>query len=74
MASIEVAEDVDILLDDLEKRTGKPKAFYIREAILNYVDELKDIEIAEQRYADLIAGRSHTMPLEEVMKRYGMED
>jgi RHH-type rel operon transcriptional repressor/antitoxin RelB len=70
MASIELADDVDVLLDDLEKRTGKSKAFYVREAVLNYVEELKDVEIAEQRYADLLAGRSHTVPLEKVMRRY----
>jgi len=73
MPTVEVTEDVENLLEDLEKRTGKSKAFYVREAILAYIEDLKDIEIAEQRYEDLQAGRSHTVPLEEVMKRYGME-
>ncbi len=73
MPSVEVPEDVESLLKDLEKRTGKPKSFYLREAVLAYIEELKDIEIAEQRYEDLLAGRSHTVPLEEVIRGYGMD-
>jgi len=46
----------------------------VREAILEHLDDLEDVYLAEKRLEDLRAGRSHTVPLEEVMKDYGVED
>lgn len=60
-------------LDDLAKATGRTKTFYAREAILEYLDDLEDIYLAEKRLEDIRAGRTQTVPLEEVIKRYGME-
>ena len=39
-----------------------------------HLDDLEDLYLAEQRLVDLRAGKSGTVPLEEVMKRYGMDD
>ena len=47
---------------------------YITEAILEHLDNLEDVYLAEKRLEDIRAGRSKTVPLEEVMKRYGLED
>ena len=59
---------------DRSKETGRTKSFYVREAILEHLDDLEDIYLAEQRLADIQAGRVKTIPLEEVMKEYGMVD
>jgi RHH-type rel operon transcriptional repressor/antitoxin RelB len=61
-------------LQALAARTGRTAAFYIREAIEEHLDDLEDIYLAEQELEQIHAGRSQTVPLEEVMKRYGMED
>jgi RHH-type rel operon transcriptional repressor/antitoxin RelB len=53
--------------------TGRTKTFYAREAILEHLDNLEDLYLAEQRLIDIRAGKTQTVPLEEVMKRYGME-
>jgi RHH-type rel operon transcriptional repressor/antitoxin RelB len=58
----------------LAQETGRTKSFYVREAILEHLDDLEDIYLAEQRLADIHAGRVKTIPLEEVMKRYEMVD
>ena len=42
-------------------------------AIREHLDDLEDLYLAEQRLIEIRAGRSQTVPLEEVMKRYGME-
>ena len=47
---------------------------YVREAILEHLDGLEDIYLAEKRLADIRQGRSKTIPLEDVMKRYDLED
>jgi RHH-type rel operon transcriptional repressor/antitoxin RelB len=72
--SIRLPQEVEHRLDALSQQTGRSKSFYVKEAILEHLDNLEDIYIAEQRLEDLRAGRTYTIPLEEVMKRYGMEN
>ncbi|MEO5379174.1 MAG: hypothetical protein H7832_15560 [Magnetococcus sp. DMHC-6] len=72
--SIQLPDDVSIRLRDLEQLTGNSKAFYIIEAIRDHLDDLENVYIAEQRLLNIRAGRSQTVPLEDVMKRYGMEN
>jgi RHH-type rel operon transcriptional repressor/antitoxin RelB len=74
MLAIRLPEAIEKRLDALAKETGRTKSFYVREAILEHLDDLEDIYIAEKRLADIRAGRSTTVSLEEVMKRYGMVD
>jgi RHH-type rel operon transcriptional repressor/antitoxin RelB len=74
MLAIRLPEEIEKRLDALAKETGRTKSFYVREAILEHLDDLEDIYIAEKRLADIRAGRSRTVSLEEVMKRYGMVD
>ena len=43
------------------------------EAICAHIDDLEDLYLAEQRLIDLRAGKTRAVPIEEVMKRYGLE-
>ena len=74
MLAIRLTEEIENRLEALAKATGRTKTFYAREAILEHLDDLEDIYIAEQELADIHAGRVKTIPLEEVMKEYGMVD
>ncbi|HUN00051.1 MAG TPA: TraY domain-containing protein [Halothiobacillus sp.] len=60
-------------LEALAKATGRTKTFYAREAILEYLDDLEDLYLAERELEAIRSGQSKTTPLEEVMQRYGME-
>lgn len=71
--SIRLPDDITARLQNLATKTGRSKTFYMTEAILEHLDDLEDLYLAEQRLIDIRAGRSKTIPLEEVMKRYGME-
>lgn len=73
MLAIRLPVEVETRLEALAQATGRTKTFYAREAILEHLDDLEDLYLAEQRLIDVRAGRSQTIPLEEVMKRYGME-
>ncbi len=73
MLAIRLPADVEARLDALAKATGRTKTFYAREAILKHLEDLEDLYLAEQRLIESRAGRSESLPLEEVMKRYGME-
>ena len=72
--SLRLPEEIGVRLDNLAERTGRSKTFYVREAILRYLEDMEDIYIAEQRLADLRAGRSRTFSVEEVRAELGLDD
>jgi RHH-type rel operon transcriptional repressor/antitoxin RelB len=74
MLALRLPEDIENRLERLAKATGRTKSFYAREAILEHLDDLEDLYLAEQRLLDIRAGRTQTIPLEDLMKRYGLED
>ena len=57
----------------LAERTGRSKTFYIFEAIREHLDDLEDLYLAEQRLIDIQSGKCQTIPLENVINRYGLE-
>lgn len=71
--SIRLPSDVENRLKNLAAQTGRTKSFYITEAICEYIEDLEDLYLAEQRLIEIRAGRSKTVPLGKVMKRYGLE-
>ena len=72
--SLRLPDEVSRRLQQLADLTGRSKTFYMIEAIREHLDDLDDLYLAEQRLIDLRAGKSQTLPLEEVMKRYGLDD
>jgi RHH-type rel operon transcriptional repressor/antitoxin RelB len=74
MLAIRLPEDIEKRLAALAKETGRTKSFYVREAVLEHLDDLEDLYMAEQRLREIREGKVKTIPLEEVMKEYGMVD
>lgn len=74
MLAIRLPEEIEIRLENLAKATGRTKTFYAREAILEYLEDMEDLYIAEQRMADIKAGRSKTYTLDEVKIGLGLAD
>ncbi len=73
MLAIRLPGKIEKRLERLAKRTGRTKTYYAREAILQYLDELEDIYFAEKELEAVRSGRSQTVPLEQVMRRYDLE-
>jgi RHH-type rel operon transcriptional repressor/antitoxin RelB len=71
--SIRLPEEIETRLQNLAAATGRSKTFYATEAILEHLADLEDLYLAEQRLIDIRSGKTKTVPLEEVMKRHGME-
>ena len=63
MLALRLPPEIESRLDKLSKLTGRSKSYYAREAILEHLDDLEDIYLAEQRLADHRAGRSEAVPL-----------
>jgi RHH-type rel operon transcriptional repressor/antitoxin RelB len=72
MLAIRLPAEIEDRLEALAKATGRTKTYYAREAILEYIDDLEDVYLAEKRLEDIRSGRKKTVPLEKVMKRHGM--
>jgi RHH-type rel operon transcriptional repressor/antitoxin RelB len=71
--SLRLPDEVTQRLERLAALTGRSKTFYMVEAIREHIDDLEDLYLAEQRLIDHRAGKTQAVPLEEVMKRYGLE-
>ena len=71
--SLRLPDDVSQRLQNLAQMTGRSKTYYMVEAIREHLDDLEDLYLAEQRLIDIRSGKTQTVPLEEVMKRYGLE-
>jgi len=73
MLTIRLPDSIEKRLAELAKRTGRTKTFYAREAILRYIEDLEDAYDAERALERIRMGKGKTIPLEDAMKRYGME-
>ena len=74
MLAIRLPEEIEHRLESLAKATGRTKTFYAREAILEHLDDLEDLYLAEQRLIDNRAGRTKTVTLDEVERDLGLAD
>ena len=72
--SVRLHEELEQRLNILAAETGRSKAFYIREAVEEYIDDLEDIYLAEKRLESIRAGKSRTYTLEEVGARLDLAD
>ena len=71
---IRIPKSIGQRLDTLAKRTGRTKTFYIREAILDHLDDLEDIYFAEKVLERVRSGEEPVSSLDEVEHRLGLED
>ena len=74
MLAIRLPEEIEQRLDALAKRTGRTKSYYVRQAILEQLDDLEDFYLAEKAWQEVESGKGKLIPLEQIVKRYGLED
>lgn len=74
MLVIRLPQSIEKRLEKLARRTGRTKTFYVREAILEHLDDLEGSYLAERILARIRSGKEQTIPLEDALKRYGLED
>lgn len=70
MLAIRLPEAVERRLSSLAAETGRTKTALAREAILEYIDDLEDLYLAEARAR---LGRK-TIPLAEIERELGLAD
>jgi len=72
MLAIRLPEKIEKRLEKLARRTGRTKSFYVREAILEHLDDLEDLYLAERVLERVEGGEERTIPLKDVLKRHGV--
>jgi len=72
--AIRLPASIEKRLEKLAKRTGRTKTYYAREAILQHLDDLEDVYLAERVLDRVRSGEERTIPLGDVLKRHGLED
>ena len=61
MLAIRLPDEIEKRLDILAKKTGRTKTYYVREAVIDHLEELEDIYLSLER-------------LEKPAKRWSLED
>ena len=69
MLTIRLAPSVEKCLEKLARRTGCTKSFFAREAILQHLNDLEDLYLAELALERIRNGEDDTIPLENVIKQ-----
>ena len=72
--SIRLPHEIENRLENLSVKTGRSKSYYVKEAILDHLDDIEDTYLAEKRLECINSGRTQTIPLQEVMKRYELDN
>jgi RHH-type transcriptional regulator, rel operon repressor / antitoxin RelB len=73
MLAIRLPQSIEKRLEKLARRTGRTKTYYVREAILEHLEEIEDLYLAEGALERIRSGEERTIPLKQVMKRHGLQ-
>lgn len=74
MLAIRLPDDIEARLEALAKATGRTKTYYAREAILEHLDDLEDIYLAEKTLEQVRRGEMTTHSLDDVERELGLAD
>ena len=73
MLAIRLPQSIEKSLEKLARRTGRTKTYYVREAILEHLEELEDLYLAERALERIRRGAEKTIPLKDALKRHGLQ-
>ncbi len=72
--SIRLDEKTERRLDQLAARTGRTKAYYLRELIMGGLDELEEAYLAAATLERVHSGREKLYTAEQVRAELGLDD
>lgn len=70
MLAIRLPKEIEERLEELARKTGRSKSYYVRQAILEHLDDLEDYYLAVERLEQNLPG----IPLDELERRLGLQD
>ena len=72
--SVRLEPQIEERLDALAARTGRTKAYYLRELIERGLEDLEDFYLADAAMERLRKGEERTYSSAEVRKQLGLDD
>jgi RHH-type rel operon transcriptional repressor/antitoxin RelB len=69
MLTVRLSPKLEAKLNKLVRRTGRPKSYYARQALAEFLDEHEDYLIAVSRLEQQLPA----IPLNKVIKRLGLD-
>lgn len=73
MLAIRLPQSIERRLERLARRTGRTKTYYVREAILEHLEDIEDLYLAEGALERIRSRKEQTIPLKDVVKRHGVQ-
>jgi len=74
MLTLNLSSQGEALLQRFAKKAGQAPEHYARDIVMEYLGDMEDAHIAEQRLRDIQSGKETTVSLQDVMKEYGMDN
>lgn len=68
MLSIRLPEELEARLETLARQTGRTKSYYARQAIVEKIEDLEDIYLAEQTLERIRAGQEVVVSADEMWR------
>lgn len=72
MLAIRLPRSIEKRLERLARRTGRTKTYYAREAILEHIEDLEDLYLAEGALERIRRGEEPTISLKDALKQHGL--
>ena len=71
MLAVRLDAETEARLNNLAAQTHRTKSFYVKQALLEYLDDIEDIYIGQKRVEDLRAGKDELVSFEDLKKELG---
>ena len=68
--NVRLPDEVVVRLDELARKTRRTKAYYVREAILEHLEDLEDYYLA----IDRLEKNHEAITIDEVERQLGLDD
>jgi RHH-type rel operon transcriptional repressor/antitoxin RelB len=72
--ALRLPPEIEERLEALAKATGRSKSFYVREALLEHLEEMEDAYLAAATLERVRLGKERVFTTEEVRKDLGLDD
>ena len=72
--SIRLDEELDARLERIARLTGRSKSFYLRQALVEQIEDLEDLFLSRAIVNRVADGRERLIPLDVLERELGVDD
>lgn len=74
MLTIELPEEIEERINSFVGAAQHSQKEFIQEAVERFLEDLEDARAADAAYEEFLASGKKTISLDEVIKKYGLDD